>query len=58
MAVFKVKRFSGEDRPALEKQIAIWLARQPPSAVVQRSDIDLRRAPVPARTVVVTVWSE
>jgi hypothetical protein len=59
MAVFKVKRFYGDDRPTLEKQIAIWLARQPPNIVVQRSDQEaMRRAPVPPRSVVVTVWSE
>jgi hypothetical protein len=56
MAVFKVKRFYGDDKPMVEKQIAIWLARQPADALVQRSD--LARLPTASRTVVVTVWSQ
>lgn len=44
--VYKVKSFSADKESMLEKDINAWLARLPPSVVVDRSETTVTTIPV------------
>ena len=60
VAVLKIKRFGGDNRAKLEKDIDVWLAKQGDNKVVQRTEVvpTSQTAPIEPPIVVVTVWSE
>jgi hypothetical protein len=58
--VLKIKCFSGDSRTKLEKQIDIWLAKQPGKMLVQRTEVapTSRTVRTERPIILVTVWSE
>jgi hypothetical protein len=55
LAILKIKRFQGDDPSRLEQEIRFWLAKQPGTFVVERSE---RRSGIRHRTVLLSVWCE
>jgi hypothetical protein len=58
--VLKIKRFGGDNRAKLEREINIWLAKQGGNVLVQRTEVTptTKSASSEPPVIVVTVWSE
>ena len=58
MPVLKVKRFEAAHVGALRADVAAYIARQPPGAVVEQSPVTTVAGPGSRLTIIVKVWVE
>ena len=58
MAVLKVKRFEAAHIGALKAEVAAYIARQPPGAVIEQTPVSGLNEPGGRLSIIVKVWLE